>query len=1164
MAAPVFNQTSYSISENISGLGTTSILLSVTDADLDPLSYTIGGSGADDGRFTINATTGLLRFTAEPDFEAPNDANGDRIYLVSISVSDGTGNVTTQTVSITVGDTSPAIIDGTSGDDTLDAADGTTIEGDTLNGLGGNDLLDGGRGADIMNGGNGNDIYVVDNSGDFVDEAGTSGTDEVRAAVGFTLGTNFENLLLTGFSNINGTGNEQNNTITGNAASNVLSGGGGADVLMGMSGSDTLDGGTGADILIGGNSSDTYIVNSVGDTVDESTSTGSNDAVQSSIDYVLGINVEHLTLTGTAEQGTGNTLNNTIIGNASINTLTGLEGNDRLDGGLGADTMIGGLGNDIYVISESGDIADESSGGGTDEIQTIFNHTLDIVFENLRLLGTAVSGTGNSGANSITGNSVNNTLRGLGGNDTLDGSAGNDILIGGNGDDIYLVDSSSEVTDESGTSGIDEVRATVSYSLMADIENLKLSGAINGTGNSLDNTITGSSSNNTIDGGSGADTMIGGNGDDIYFVENAGDDVDEALSSGVDEVRTTRTYALGTNVENLTLTGTANLNGTGNSLNNTIKGNAGANTLDGGAGADTLEGGAKNDIYFIDNVGDVVIEAAGFTAGTDIVNSIVNIALLAANVERLTLLGSANINGTGNSLANIITGNTGSNTLNGGSGNDTLDGGTGADQLIGGSGSDLYIVENTGDTIDETEESGLDSVKASVSYSLSANVENLTLIGSGPLTGTGNGSANSITGNSGANTLNGGGGADILNGGAGVDVLAGGNGGDTYIVDSTTDDIVENINDGVDEVRSSVSFSLTAVNNVENLSLTGAGNINATGSDANNVLTGNIGTNVLTGGAGNDTYVVNRASDSVIENAAEGTDTVIATGSAGAVFTLSGNVEIISLGGLAAVNAMGNGLDNVMTGNGAANVIDAGSGNDTLIGGIGADTLLGGDGLDSLDGGFGVDNMTGGNGDDLYFVDNIADAANEASGAGTGTDTIVSSLVNFTLSDSSNVENLTLGGTTAINGTGNSGANIIVGNDAANIISGGGGADTLNGGKGNDTLNGGAGSDTMNGGAGIDKFVFSSASDVDGDVIANFASGETVNLSAIDWDSISAGDQVFTVDSDDIFVAGEIDLKVSGATVTVDLYMDNAAGVDSSFTISLSANVSLGDIAFML
>ena len=231
----------------------------------------------------------------------------------------------------------------------------------------------------------------------------------------------------------------------------------------------------------------------------------------------------------------------------------------------------------------------------------------------------------------------------------------------------------------------------------------------------------------------------------------------EAPVEGTDTVQSSISYTLGNNVENLTLTGSGNINGTGNALANVLIGNSGNNSLDGGTGADTMIGGAGNDIYVVDDVGDVVTEL--LNEGTDTVQSSISYTL-GANVENLTLTGSANFNGTGNALDNIIIGNIGDNVLTGGLGNDTLDGGAGADTMVGGTGNDTYIVDVAGDVVTEAPTKAPTRCSPSIAYTLGANVENLTLTGSGNINGTGNELANVITGNSGNNMLDGGTGAD--------------------------------------------------------------------------------------------------------------------------------------------------------------------------------------------------------------------------------------------------------------------------------------------------------------------------------------------------------------------------------------------------------------------
>lgn len=366
-------------------------------------------------------------------------------------------------------------------------------------------------------------------------------------------------------------------------------------------------------------------------------------------------------------------------------------------------------------------------------------------------------------------------------------------------------------------------------------------------------------------------------------------------------------------------------NATGGSAADTLVGNAAANRLDGGAGADSMSGGLGDDTYIVDNSGDIVVELA--SAGVDTVTATLTYTL-GANVERLVLGGSTSINGTGNAGANALTGNAAANIL---------DGAAGADTLAGGAGDDVYVIDNSGDRVVELAGDGVDLVRSILNFSLlGTEVENLTLLGSGNTTGTGNAFANTLLGNSGSN---------LLDGGAGADVLQGGAGNDLYVVDNVGDRVVELAGGGADLVRSWVSFSLAGTE-AEYLTLLGAGNTSATGNALANTLTGNAGKNVLDGGAGadllqgqggDDLYLVDHVGDRVIEQVGGGNDLVRSSVS----FSLAGTqVEYLTLLGTADLSATGNALANTLTGNTGSNVLDGGAGRDLLFGHTGADRFV--------------------------------------------------------------------------------------------------------------------------------------------------------------------------------------------------------------------------------
>jgi trimeric autotransporter adhesin len=936
---------------------------------------------------------------------------GNDIYFVDAGdrVSEGVGqgnDLVLSTVSFSLGDNLESL--------TLQPGAGDingqgNSSNNTITGNEGNNLLEGGAGVDILTGGAGNDTYTIDTAGDLAIEtltlAQNGGIDRVESSVTYTLGANLDNLVLTGASDINGTGNDLNNAITGNDLNNVL------------------DGGAGDDALVGNKGNDFYLVNSLGDTVTEDVGGGS-DIVQSSVAFTLGNNVESLILIGTsnidglgndlANTLTGNSGNNSLIGLAGNDTLTGNEGNDYLDGGTGIDNMTGGLGSDTYVVDDFGDIVTDE-GVGIDTVISGVSFTLVDNLENLTLTGSAVVGIGNASSNIIIGDNIDNTLFGLEGNDTLSGNDGNDYIDGGGGDDamsggvgsdIFVVNTLGDTVTDTGTD-VDRVISFVTFTLGSTLENLDLIGeaAIDGIGNALVNTINGNNSSNTLDGGTGADSLNGNGGNDTYFVDDLGDSIVEAdaavATGGVDRVVSTVNFTLGNNLENLELRGAA-LFGVGNNLDNTLIGNDNDNTLNGSGGVDAMSGGLGNDIYVVDSLLDTVTDAG---VGTDSVISSVSFTL-GDNLENLTLTGAA-AEGLGNALNNTITGNNNPNLLNGGAG---------ADALSGGLGSDTYVIDNSGDTIAETG-SDVDQVISFVSYTLATGLENLDLSLGTAAIGIGNESKNTIVGNDSGNFLDGGAEADSLNGGAG---------NDTYVVDNLNDTIADTT--GIDQVLSSVSFTLGT--GLDNLELRGTAAIGF-GNEQNNIITGNDSSNFLdgkqgadsfSGGLGDDTYIVDDAGDTVAD-VGIGTDLVQSF----VTFTLGANLENLELLGSNTIDGIGNSLDNSITGN------------------IGSNNLAGGLGNDRLDGGGGIDTMSGGLGNDTYFVNESADRAIE--GAGEGNDSVFSSA---TFSLGANVESLTLTGAADINGTGNADANTIVGNAGNNILNGLGGVDDLRGGAGND------------------------------------------------------------------------------------------------------------------
>ncbi len=607
---------------------------------------------------------------------------------------------------------------GGNGNDTIWGLGGD----DSLSGGDGDDTLEGHAGDDTMDGGAGNDFFTVLGADVILD---SSGHDTILTFVDFVLGGAVEievlqagyTVALAGSLNINLTGSDAHQTLIGNIEDNVLIGLGGADTIDGLTGLDEVsykdsDFGVNVDLnrsvqLFGDATGDVLIsIERVRGSDHDDRLVGKSNREDGDIaptilwgedgDDYLADSVGENTLWG----GAGD---DTLVGSgataglaATGSKLYGQLGNDFLDAGAstatGGDTLVGGLGDDRLRVTSAGDVVEELPGEGHDtlivDVAVWVMNGLQTAIEDVELEGN-FNLTANNLANRITGSALANTIRGQGGNDTLLGMDGNDFLLGGNGldsldggtgadrmeggnqSDIYVVDDVGDTVIEATAlallGGIDLVLASVSFTLGANVENLTLTGqAANATGNALDNHLIGNALANRLDGTTGADTLEGGAGNDVY-VTDGNDSIIDTI--GIDRVEASVSYVLGAALENLTLTGTADIDGTGNARVNRIIGNAGDNRLDGGAGVnvvDRLQGGAGNDTY-VTSGDDIIIEAVN--GGIDVVESSGSYTL-AGNVENLILTGTGAINGTGNVLNNDITGNSAANVLTGGGGAD--------------------------------------------------------------------------------------------------------------------------------------------------------------------------------------------------------------------------------------------------------------------------------------------------------------------------------------------------------------------------------------------------------------------------------------------------------------------------------------------------------------
>jgi Ca2+-binding RTX toxin-like protein len=851
-----------------------------------------------------------------------------------------------------------------------------------------------------------------------------------------------------------------------------------------------------------------------------------------------------ITLAGSASGGAGND-----VITAAFNFNFGLSA----DGGDGDDTLTGGMFGDVLI---GGNGADTINGGDGP----------DILFSG----GTALAGWG-----------------GIGWQDQVDTGAEHDILNGGTGDDTIFAGYGDDVDGGEGTNtlSLSLIGATSGVTLnVADLETggeialgggtiqniqqvtglwgsnfddtLTLSNAIPVYGMGGDDTINGSSGSDQIYGGDGADILNAGDGDDEIHggtgadIVNAGDgddriyvDSETDLVAGdvvhggagtdtLDNVAPSSFDDQYLSLAGVTLDSIEILKTSGSTGFSITEANlSGITTLSGmfsfaEAGTISLAGlSAQNYVSFLLNPEGNLLDLTGFTSDGFLV--------VAGGGAADTVIGSAfsdNIYANGGN--DEIHAGAGSDTIQGGDGDDLLDGGLDADGMEGGDGDDTYIVDSRFDGVFENAGEGIDTVQASVTFTLTTNVENLVLTGIAAISGNGNASDNSVTGNSAANVLNGAAGNDTLTGNGGNDLLVGGAGNDTLSGGDGTDTAsyaggqAVNVNLALSGAQNTGGAGIDTLIDIENLIGTSFADT-LQGNSANNVLSGGNGNDTLDGGAGDDTL-----------NGGNGTDTAsYASSTAGVSVDLS-LAAAQNTGGagsdtlIAMENLTGSAFNDILRGNDAGNALNGGAGNDDLYGNGGNDTLTGGAGSDRLYGGIG---------DDTYIVTDSGDSVFE--NAGEGRDQVIASS-DHTLG--ANVEDLTLAGS-AVTGKGNDLDNMVTGTDSANQLFGYGGndslyglggADDLSGGQGNDIIVGGAGEDKLTGGAGNDMFVFSDgdfagATTSTADQITDFATGDVIDLRNVDADASADGDQGFTFVGTSAFShsAGELRYeKISGDT----------------------------------
>jgi Ca2+-binding RTX toxin-like protein len=675
----------------------------------------------------------------------------------------------------------------------------------------------------------------------------------------------------------------------------------------------------------------------------------------------------------------GNAVANTLSGRAGADTIHGRDGNDIIEGGTGNDTLEGGTGNDTFKFTtgDGMDTVNDLAAGDVVEIrgytsaQSVTQSGSNVVVtlsgsDRITFLNTTVAAvqaalvfpdapTGpTEGDDVLTGTPGDDTINALGGNDTVDGLAGSDTIDGGDGNDTINGGDGRDFIH--GGNGDDVIHSGDANDLLFFEQIWDDAGNDTVYGEGGQDIIYGSPGDDHYDGGTGGTQSF--EGDQVHYSSAlAGIYVDMSLASG--QVRSLDPDDAA-NIGVDTLVNVEGVSGSpfGDAMNgsdgtdafnggdgdDTLDGLGGGDTLTGGGGNDDIEGGLGNDMLTGGDGDDVFKFAAGDGMDT--------VADLAAGdtVEIDDYASAQSITQDGNDVVVVLSAGdriTFSNT--------TVAAVQAALVFLGDPPPD------PGNVIDGTE--GPD-----------------TLVGTADVdTINGLGGNDTLTGVGGGDTLNGGSGNDLLISGSGDDTLVGGTGDDVYRVNNAGDVVVETAGEGIDWVKSGVSYTLGAGVSVEilgpsngekttPLNFTGnefgqdiygnAGDNVLDGGGGNDMLVGNAGIDTLIGGTGNDVFKVGDSGDIIVEAAGEGSDSVKANTS----YTLGAGVSVELMtttngAKTTPINLTGNEFNQDLHGNNGNNVLNGAGGNDRLYGLDGADTLIGGAGFDQMTGGGGNDDF---------------------------------------------------------------------------------------------------------------------------------------------------------------------------------------------------------------